>query len=339
MASIGQNPPVLLAIINFVDIKTLLNLRLLCKSVNGLMVQYQKSICERASQALWHCPPGNEAKHLVVSNFSDMVRLHTARRLAIRVTQSWQYATRAGFAGHMDFKIEGLEYWGGDYWSGIQLSDPRGNGLCDRVTRGFMLLHQLSTICTAVQRTTFGGPYSSLTERLRVALGKEPTPLEKAQEKALAHLWLLYAYALPLNDLLDFLVTVRCLSGKLRADVVKSIEAPYWLEPRSNYDRNPMRWLIGYLLRQGPAYINKLWSEDSNLEAAEIQRIGRFYNAKPLPLLRLEELTNVGLMQVDQRLKHAVNVSFTDQWCRTAREEAQAYMDAQYRDNGRLAMF
>lgn len=61
-------PPIMLAIISFVDIQALLMVRLLCKPLKGLIGQYQRSISKRASQVLWHRVPGNEARYLSVNS-------------------------------------------------------------------------------------------------------------------------------------------------------------------------------------------------------------------------------------------------------------------------------
>lgn len=274
--ALAQSPPILLNIILFLDVPTLLSFRLLCKSTFGLISEYQVSISRQASQSLWHKAPSDPAEYLSISSLKDLVRLYMARQLAIQATTSDQYA-----------------YYEGFYHLGFSPNDAVGDVFCDCVTRGFMLVYQLSMIQKAVEQASLRSK-SSIFERTRYALRGKVTPQQKAQETSLIDLWKRYTDSLAASNLVDFTLMVYCLMGKTLMDSsITYCGPPFWLqsEPRRSRrsDRyRELHWLVGYLLRQGVTCIKRLWSEDDCIAGAQILSIRRVYQQLSLKIFKME---------------------------------------------------
>ncbi|KAL8707012.1 MAG: hypothetical protein Q9225_007888 [Loekoesia sp. 1 TL-2023] len=273
--ALAQSPPILLNIIQFLDVPTLLSFRLLCKSTFGLISEYQISISRQASQSLWHKAPGDPAEHLSVYSLKDLIRLHTARQLAIQATTS----------EHPDaFKPL--------YHGGFSPNDAMGDALRDCVTRGFMLVHQLSMVQNAVQERSLSSK-STVFERTRCALtGKVPRH-QKAQETFLINLWRRYTDTLAMSDLVDFRVMIHCLVGKMRMDnSITTLGPAFWLKPKPNpTGYAELDWLMGYLLRQGIICIKRLWSTDDRMVGAQILAIRKVYQRLSLQNYTMEGIT------------------------------------------------
>ena len=311
----ARSPPVLLNLISFLDVPTLLNLRLLCTSVHGLILEYQSTISRRASRSLWHKVPSEPAKYLSVSSIQDLTRLYIARQLAVQVTTSDQYSL-----------------WDEYYYLGYPEDDFTGDALRDRVTRGFMLLYQLSMIREAVEQTISLQPSASIIERTKTALGNEVMPALKLHEKSLRELWVRYTSSLDSSDLVDFRVMVHCVRGKLVYDGgLLSTDAPFWLPiQESHRDYSPLHWLVGYLMRHGPYSIRRLWSQKISVMVGQIQSIRRAYGDRPsLVSFMLEEHTSWRLL-VNRKYKTPRNVGQSGTGCRNVDQEALAIYESYY---------
>lgn len=251
-----QSPPIFLAIIDFVDIPTLLNLRLLSRFTYVLISEHESSISKKLARNAWHTTTWNyDAPYLSVSSLGDLIRVNIAHQLAIKATASNQ-----------------LYFWDVNACAGIRPDDAKGDELRDSVTRGFMLLYHLPRLQIAAKHTSSNRP-RSLVDRTKSLVAGAPTIAQKSEESAVLHQWSEYTSSLAASDLVDFQLMTDCVRGKVIYDnsffSTELPDIPVWAHLKAKETITKLDWIVGYLLRQGPVFVQKLWSENKGIASAQ----------------------------------------------------------------------
>ena len=263
--------------IQYLDIPTLLNFRLLNRSTYELISTYERSITMEVKKSAWHTVPMVEPTYLSVSTIRDLARLNIARQLAVQAVQSEQTLKRT--AAYFQFH-------------GFEPDDAMANDMRDSVTKGFMILYLLCQIQTIVAKEYLSGR-DTLADRIRKKLTTEPTQLHKAKELLLQQVWQEYWDSLSADDLVDFRLMTKTLRGKLLFDRV-GLEVPLpskvtlWAFFEAETHKIAQRRFAGYLLREGPAFIKQLWSQDQVVAATAIQCFRRTMKRRPRKTIALE---------------------------------------------------
>ncbi|KAL8687298.1 MAG: hypothetical protein Q9218_006491, partial [Villophora microphyllina] len=246
----------------------------------GLISEYEKSII----QSIVHNTQ-DSATHAAISCLSsgfslkDLIDVNIARQVAEKATVSSQ-----------------IHFWNGGYYDGIALDYAGGHELRDHVARGFMVLFQLSR-CQAAARHAASN--TTTMDRIKFFIAGIPTPAQKAQELILVQLWSRYTDSLPQNLIVDLLIMTAYVAGKVAFDssvsFTKSRKTPIWTNLKAKESSAKWAWFIIFLLRQGPVFIKKLWSEDERIASAQTKTLRKIINHRSAKLVALERATADGL--------------------------------------------
>ncbi|KAL8770770.1 MAG: hypothetical protein Q9209_003637 [Squamulea sp. 1 TL-2023] len=260
MADIFQNPPVLLNLLHFLNIRSLLNFRLLCKFTHSLISTYKTSIIRSVRETAWHRKSTSKAAYLEISSLQDLIRLNIARELAVKVVASEQLIIPAKLSSWCASSQGTLPQY---YQAGIPLDNPIGDEIRDSVTRGFMLLCELRRIQTAQQMDESSDMAKLFSEERRTSLYFQ---WYRYKDQLLEDPW---EKALVTNHSTDFFLMMLCVKGKILYDnCALFTNEPLWINVKTGYENWAMVWLLGHLLEQGLLFMYNLWSEDHEIAVA-----------------------------------------------------------------------
>lgn len=241
---------ILLQVIEFLDVPTLLNLRLLNRSINGLISCYESSIAKRMARSL--CPEGHEDRLVksipfALGEVGYFVRLNLAHKLAT-----------IAVASNLVPRVSEPPL------RGISPDDDLGNGIRQKVTNGFMTISEVSRIHKDV--TLSKSARICTRQRRQMGLSRffsGLTSAQRATEKEILRHWLEYMDALPVEDIIDFNIALWCLRGKLTFDHRLTEEnAALWNNVLADAEVEAIQWTTFHLARKGLHCIGRLWSVD-----------------------------------------------------------------------------
>lgn len=293
MHRLFQTNPVLLVVIECLDVEALLTLRLVNRSINSLIATYESSIVTNIARALCNTDyeDGHAPTDLYPSTLTDLilfVRLRLPRKLAIQAVASDQ----------PDPSIRRPPS------KGIPLHDKHGDEIRQKVQKGLVVLSHLSVI--------YEGYRASLSRRRRTKLWNSSLHLLARQrrfarrnfEEGLLSRWLQYMESISVEEIYHFLIATQCVRGKL----LLNHEAMFTFR------------VTNHLLRTGLSVIDELWSNDASarqMATTKLQKIiaGQSPKASALEaqttgrLLRHcdKEMPNVPLMAVTTTMTEATS--------------------------------
>ena len=311
--------PVLLNVIDLLDVSTLRALRHTCRPTHDLITNYEWSIVKRLWDRSHDRYSFPQCSFEEPSSLKDLSRLDSAYRLACTVASSKQ-----PIGGH------------GILMRGIEPNEAFGDELRARVTKGFLIWHTLSRLSTGV--TTRDNATDQKRFRwARMHRSNDPISRQKAVEEGVLGVWQSYLESLPSDDLVNLVLTERCVRGKIRLDGVRTgigsrmnsktglrtaIDWRRSLWGAVKMDREPdaLRWLVNYLLRRGPTILADLWCEDPMVALEAQSQVLAGIRGKSLKLILLEDETRNELMR---KVRRPIQPSIQD--CDNAYSEAWAY--------------
>ncbi|KAL8713566.1 MAG: hypothetical protein Q9220_002428 [cf. Caloplaca sp. 1 TL-2023] len=175
---------------------------------------------------------------------------HAARQLALKVVSSNQ-----------------LSHPQEDFAAGVPDDDPLGDELRDCVTKGFMLQRQLSML-QDIHENDFSSRIHDrkgrLVDHVNTFLWGEPTLAPELAEESLLWHWSEYKRLLQPSDLVDLRLTFECVRGKLvYENCLLSTKTPLWIDVKATSEPVAINWLLGFLYRQHPTFLQRLWSENT----------------------------------------------------------------------------
>ncbi|KAL8996693.1 MAG: hypothetical protein Q9169_003865 [Polycauliona sp. 2 TL-2023] len=146
----------------------------------------------------------------------------------------------------------------------------------------------------------------------------QPTSRQKAVEEGLLEVWQAHLDGLPADDLVNLVLTEQCVKGKIRLDGVRTgIQSrrtsktgmrtitewrrPLWSAVEMDREPEALRWLVYYVLRQGPGLLADLWCEDLSIASAAESRVLADVQSKSLKLMLLEDQTRSKFMRYVRR--------------------------------------
>lgn len=292
--------PVLLDVIDLLDVSTLRALRHTCRHTHHLITSYESSIVKRLwdrSHDRYSFPQCNFEEP---SSLKDLSRLDSVYRLACTVVSSEQPIG-----------------WHGTLMKGIEPNEAFGDELRARVTKGLLIWHTLSRLSTGV--TTRDNATNQKRFRwARMHRSNDPTSRQKAVEEGVLGVWQNYLDSLPSDDLVNLVLTEQCVKGKIRLDGVRTgIEStrnsktglrkviewrrPLWSAVEMDREPDALRWLVNYLLRRGPKLLADLWCGDSATASTAESQVLADIRSKSLKLILLEDETRAELMRKVRR--------------------------------------
>lgn len=292
--------PILLDVIDLLDVPTLLALRHTCRATHHSTTTYESSIVNR----VWDCSRERYSFLQCMverpESFKDLSRLDSAYHLACIAVASEQPIG-----------------WHGTLMRGIGPNELFGNELRARVTKGLLLWHTLSCLATRVTAI------DDNTNKRRFPWAKlhsynKPTSRQKAVEQGVLGVWQNYLDSLPSDDLVNLVLTQQCVTGKIRLDGVRtSTESrraslagmrtviewrrPLWSAVEMDREHDALHWLVTFLLRRGPGLLADLWCEDLAIKSAAESHVLEDIRSKSLELILLEFETRGRLMRQFRR--------------------------------------
>ena len=287
--------PILLDVIDLLDVPTLRALRHTCRPTHHLVTSYESSIVKRLwdhSHERYSFPQCNIKEP---SSLRDLSRLDSAYHLACTTVASEQPIG-----------------WYGTLMRGIEPNESFGDELRARVTKGILIWHRLSCLSTSVTTKD----HATNPKRFRWARmhrPHDPASRQKAVEEGVLGVWQNYLDSLPSDDLVNLVLTEQCVKGKVRRDGVQTgIESrrnsktglrtvtewkrPLWSAVEMDREPDALRWLVIYLLRKGPKMLADLWCEDPATASATQSNILADIHSKSMNLVFLEDKTRNELM-------------------------------------------
>ena len=292
--------PVLLEVIDWLDVPTLLALRRTCRSTHRLITNYETSIVT----GLWNrsCTRYDFTPTKIErpGSFKSLSRLESAYNLACVVVASEQPIG-----------------WHGTLMRGIEPEAAFGDELRARVTEGFLTWHTLSCLANSVTAE------DEATHKRRFPWAKmhrphEPTLRQRAVEEAVLQNWQAHLDDLTADNLVNLVLTEQCVKGKIRLDGVRTgVESrrtsktgmrtitewkrPLWSAVEMDREPDALRWLVYYVLRKGPGLLADLWCQDLAIASATKSRVLADVHGKSLKLILLEDQTRHQFMRSVRR--------------------------------------
>ncbi|KAL9016921.1 MAG: hypothetical protein Q9185_005743 [Variospora sp. 1 TL-2023] len=265
-------PPVLLCIIDYVDLQTLLNLRSVSRSINSLISSYESSIAKSIASSL--CPwcdndtfatyPPSALHHLAY-----YIRLNIAHDLATKAVASTPLPIHHG----------------------ISPDDALGDEIRYKVQQGFMTMSRLSQICKEVPQN----PPDASMSRLKNPFGRLARGLSSAQnaiEKEILNRWLAYMDTCCRDDVVDLNVALFCLQAKTKSDhQATESYASMWNDVKADTEIEAIQWMIYHLVRKGLRFIDRLWSDDPPVAQRAKRMMQAEMTVRPAKLIALERST------------------------------------------------
>ncbi|KAL8754201.1 MAG: hypothetical protein Q9199_004512 [Rusavskia elegans] len=292
--------PILLDVIDLLDVPTLLALRHTCRSTHHLITSYESSIVNR----LWDCSRERYCFPQCMigkpESFKDLSRLDSAYHLACIAVASEQPIG-----------------WYGTLMRGIEPNEAFGNELRARVTKGLLVWHTLS--CLANRVTSIDNDTNRRRFRwAKIHRSNKPTSRQKAVEQAVLGVWQNYLDSLPSDDLVNLVLTEQCVTGKIRFDGTQTgIESsrsslagmrtviewrrPLWSAVEMDREPDALHWLVAFLLRSGPGLLANLWCEDLTTKRVAESHVLAEIRSKSLKLILLQNETRGQLMRKVRR--------------------------------------
>ncbi|KAL8851771.1 MAG: hypothetical protein Q9221_003381 [Calogaya cf. arnoldii] len=298
--------PVLLEVIDLLDVSSLLALRHTCRSTHHFISSYESSIVNGSwnrSHARYSFP---ECRIEKPKSLKDLFRLDSAYQLACTVVASEQPIG-----------------WHGTLMRGIGPNEAFGDELRARVTKGLLVWHTLSCIAnhvTAVDNETNKRRF----QWAKIHVSKEPTSRQKGIEEGVLGVWGNYLDSLDSHDIVNLVLTEQCVKGKIRLDGVRTgVESkrtsrtgmrtviewrrPLWSAVEMDREPEALRWLVFFLLRKGPGILTGLWCENPTTASAAESQVLADICSKSLKLILLEDKTRNEFIRKTRRpIKPAV---------------------------------
>ena len=248
MHRIFRTAPVLLHIIDHLDVAALLSLRLVNSSISGLISTYESSIVKSIAQRLYpedtHDTLTDRQPNNTSSGLHYLVQLNYAHNLAQKAVAS----------SHLP-RIDDASFT--PPFEGIAPDDSLGDEIRQKVQRGLMVIAALSRIHKQVSRN----PLKPNRQRFGLGrLSRVPTAAQKATEKELLRRWLDHMNGLPTEDVLDYSIAFWCLKGKITFDLQGvEVHAALW---KKVSEREAILWTVHHVASKGLSFIDALWSAD-----------------------------------------------------------------------------
>ncbi|KAI9769455.1 MAG: hypothetical protein M1835_006707 [Candelina submexicana] len=245
MERLVKLPEILLQVVENSDIPTLLNLYVTTKGIHHLILSYEASICGIIAECCYPQLFGRltrEAKQsLTVKKLSRYPRWDISRMLAAVAVGSVQHGT----------------------YPGIPLDNPLGDEIRSRVEHGWLVAWDLSDIARKLEAAEDQVQPKGL---LYTVFG---TSRLQDLETAIFSRWHTYVKGMSADDLFDLELSQLCRDGRF----LPGGEWGEWarpLRPRVNQVVG-WTWAKGYILREGPLLVSRLWHSDESIRAeAEI---------------------------------------------------------------------
>lgn len=276
MHSIFQTTPVLLQIIDYLDVPTLLSLRLVNTSINGVISNYESSIAKSIAKTL--CTKGeyerlSERHPSTLPDLKYFIQLDLSHRLAI-----------IAIASHQQPRL------GDSVFEGIPPDDDLGDEIRHKVQHGFMIIYALSQMYKQVSKLHSEPRHRKFTLK---SLAGGPTSTQKASESELLRQWLEYVPQLSKADAVDLFVALWCLRAKVIFDQRASQDqAASWSNVETDEEIEAIQWTVYHIARMGLGFINDLWSTNANVAYRAKNRIMNDLGQKSSKLIALEALTD-----------------------------------------------
>ena len=284
MNHLVQHPHILLHVIDFLDVPTLLSLRLVSKTISSLIISYESSISRRIAKNL--CPKGDEdtLDASFPSTLKDLVPF-------IQLSHAHELATKAVASDQIDILPVKA------FIRGIASEDDLGSEIRQRVKKGLMVMFQLSLIARNVQsnhsETRIGRVFQAINHQT-----KNPSPFNTADEERILIQWTTYISSLSDAEAVDFSIAYSCVRSKIASDFRSSGGSRLrwgitWKSP-DVYKKLP--WLTSSLFRKGSGFIKDLWSEDHFLVEKARVEIQTDIGRRSSKSMKLESATLLKLM-------------------------------------------
>ena len=271
-ASFFSAAPVLLVLFEHVDSLTLLNLRLLCRSIHLLIATYESSIIRQLIRQLELDESGlcllfHEG---VTPTFGTLGRYYFARRLTF-----WHTSIRRSAWPKCRM---GVGQFGRDIDNTIQQT----------VMRGWIIWQDLADISKKVYAGDAQGNKTS--SRLRQAT---VTYMNKcAKEQEVLRQWLAHTASFSTDELCDLLTTAQCL------EVTVTVKT-YWADPNgcetrllnmSQIGREPdaVQWVASFMIRRGLKFVFDLFNRPGVARARAQQNLFAEYEKRDHRTINVE---------------------------------------------------
>ncbi|KAL8719643.1 MAG: hypothetical protein Q9225_003365 [Loekoesia sp. 1 TL-2023] len=304
-------PPVLLYVIDFLDVPSLLNFRSVNKSVNGLISCYQSSIAKHVARNL--CPKENveelsDYHPATLKDLTHFVRLSLARDLAIKAVASDQVP-------RIDWPA----------MKGVPPDDELGVEVRQRVQNGLIIISMLSSIHKRVVVQSSKTNTKGQT-RIKAMCSQEAT------EKELLRRYQEYLDPLTAADIVDLNIALWCIQGKTSFDhQAKGGSRDLWVEVMADREIEAIHWLTYHLARNGLDLIDSLWSENQTIAGKAKAKIQADIKTKSRKVINMESSTFRRLLnrrlrecaQESERATHPPYISRTG-------EEALIYCESTF---------
>lgn len=269
--------PIMLHVIDSLDIAALLHLRLVSKSINGLICCYESSIAKAIAKDL--CPDGSKDKLVdfrpsALRDVDYFVRLNLAHDLAIKAVASRQ-----------------IPRLGESLFEGIAPDDDLGDEIRARVRNGLMVFSELSRI----HKNVTNNSSRTTAKRLRAGIHRLAgaiKPIQRAREKDFLRPLLEYTSTLAAEDLIDHGIAICCVQGKVTSDNQGTADSPaLWNDLMTYYEYQAIDWTIRHLSCKGLGFLDRLWSEDQSLVQTAKAEMQAEMKRRPTKLINQENST------------------------------------------------
>ncbi len=286
MEGLVKSPDILLHVVEYSDIPTFLNLFITVKAIHNLIRTYEGSICgiiaERCFPQLFNRLTHEEKHRLTVKKLARYPRLNIARKLSEVAVGSVQHGTYAG----------------------IPRDHPMGDEIRRRVENGWLVAWDLSAIAKKLEAAEEQVQPKGL---LYTVFG---TSRLQDLENAISSRWHTYVKTMSADDLFDLELSQLCRDGRF----LPGGEWGEWarsLRPRV-IQVVGWTWAKGYILREGPLLVSKLWHSDPCIRA-EAERACAEVSAKRSKERVIVEDTTIKKHWDDLREQHP-NVAHQHIW-------------------------
>ncbi|KAL8659040.1 MAG: hypothetical protein Q9202_007314 [Teloschistes flavicans] len=241
--------PILLDIIDHLDVSSLLSLRLVNKTTNQLIETYESSITKRIATKLcpaYRCEVLTDRNPLIFTDLGYFLQLDLAHRLATKYVASAQQP-RLGDA----------------IFQGIPPDDGLGNEIRQKLQNGLMNASHLSRMHKDLMKVRRSLLYGK-KRRLKDYFASRPFPELQPSPVELQRQWEDHMLGLSIIDRVDFMIAFWCLKSRLIRDYQRIDDRPaLWNDILAVTERDAVAWITRHIALKGLSFIDKLWSKDS----------------------------------------------------------------------------
>lgn len=308
------NDPILLQVVEISDLPTVLGLRQVNRSINGLIACYEPSIAKHIAENL--CPIGSEValidhKPATLQDVTFFVQLRLAHDLAVKAVASNQVPR----IGEPPFE-------------GISSDDRLGDELRQRVGNGLMVVSELcrehnvvmGENCTVIKKRPTAGMFRFY---------RGPKSSRKTAEEELLRRWRKCVKSLPEEDVVDLGIALWCLRGKLTFDYRgTSNKAALWNDVMVDSEVEAIQWTVHHLIRKGLKFINDLWSENEGVAQKTKNEIDADIAGSSSKLINLQcSTSNLIMRECRREISHPPRAVYLN-----TSNEADCYCESTFAD-------